>query len=69
MNKGKETKTMSKQIFTVEITTQDKDGCGNAIPPLSEGEVRKALQNGLKTDGTINVRSERGEGSLLYKAM
>ena len=60
---------MSKQIFTVEITTKDKDGCGNAIHPLSEGEVRQALQKGLRTYDTIYVRSERGDAALLHKAM
>ena len=49
---------MRKQIFTVEIITKERDGCGNGIPPLTEGAVRKALANGLDTYDSICVQRE-----------
>lgn len=46
---------MRKQIFTVAITTKEKDGCGNEIKPLTEGDVRKALLQGLNDYDSISV--------------
>lgn len=34
---------MKNQKFIVTIATGEKDGCGNPIPPLTEGNVRIAL--------------------------
>ncbi len=46
---------MRKQIFTVAIATKEKDGCGNAIKPLTAGDVRKALMRGLAEYDGISV--------------
>ena len=36
---------MKVQKFVVTIEYGEKDGCGNIIPPKTEGEVRHALQS------------------------
>ena len=47
---------MRKQVFTVEVCTKERDGCGNPIPALSEGDIRKALLKGLDEYDSIYVR-------------
>ena len=40
---------MKIQKFTVTVVVNDKDGCGNPIPPVTEGSIRRAILNGLDT--------------------
>lgn len=49
---------MGKQRFVVEITTKEYDGCGNYIRPLTEGDVRRALEKGLPHYDSVQVANE-----------
>lgn len=46
---------MRLQYFTIEVKTQEKDGCGNKVPALSAGDVRNALLKGLPHYESISV--------------
>ena len=47
---------MRKQVFTIEVCTKERDGCGNPIPALSAGDIRKGLLKGLDVYDSIYVR-------------
>lgn len=38
----------------VTIKSGERDGCGNPIPPKTEGEVRRALLGGIE-DSSVTV--------------
>lgn len=40
---------MKIQKFTVTVVVKDKDGCGNPIPPVTEGNIRRAILEGVDT--------------------
>ena len=44
-----------RQTFTVTIETKVKDGCGEYIPPLTNGEVRAALAKALDRYDSVTV--------------
>lgn len=46
---------MRRQYFTIEVETQEKDGCGNKVPALSNGDIRRALMKGLPHFSSIVV--------------
>lgn len=47
-----------EQKFVVEIATKLRDGCGNEVEPLTEGQVRKALLERLPYWESVSVRLE-----------
>lgn len=49
---------MASQRFVVEIKTKEYDGCGNYIRPLTEGDVRRALEKGLPHYDSVQVSYE-----------
>ena len=49
---------MPVQRFIVEIKTKERDGCGNYIRPLTEGDVRRALEKGLPHYDSVQVAYE-----------
>ena len=52
---------MRKQVFIIEVCTKERDGCGNPIPALSAGDIRKALTKGLRTYETIYAKDSDEE--------
>ena len=55
----KETKKMTnirKQTFEVTIETKLRDGCGNAVAPLTSGDIRKALLSALPYAESVTVK-------------
>lgn len=46
---------MRSQVFTVVIKTKERDGCGNYIKPLSEGDIRNAIMKGLDNYDSVVV--------------
>lgn len=51
---------MRIQTFVVTVETQYKDGCGELVPPLNNGDIRSALLKGLPRYESISVL-ERGD--------
>lgn len=45
-----------EQKFVVEIETKFRDGCGNEVKPLTEGQVREALIVRLPHWESVSVR-------------
>lgn len=41
---------MKTQKFVITIEYGKKDACGNPIPPKTEGELRKIIQNGISAE-------------------
>lgn len=56
-----------RQIFTVFIETRRKDGCGNEIQPMTEGDLRRAIESSVPQAESVSV--EESNNALLYKAM
>jgi hypothetical protein len=48
-----------KQTFTVEVYTKKVDGCGECIPPFTEGEVRAALSKALDRYDSVTVEENK----------
>lgn len=50
------------QTFVVTVEMPSKDDCGNETPPITEGEVRRALLRSLPIDGvSVSENAEEKE--------
>lgn len=43
------------QKFVVEIATKFRDGCGSEVKPLTPGDIRRALMDGLPYHDGVSV--------------
>lgn len=50
-----------EQTFVVTITQPYKDGCGEVVPALNEGDIRSALWKGLPVESRSISVEECGD--------
>ena len=53
------------QTFVVTIETKVRDGCGESIRPLTEGEVRRALAESLDRYDSIISPLDTHKGNMI----
>lgn len=59
-----------RQTFTVVIETRKKDWCGNEVPPMTAGDLRRAIESSVPQAESVSVEeTDCNEKALLYKMM